>query len=371
MKKTTVLQTPHDKCTGCAACMNCCPVGAIEMKPDKKGFLFPKIDERGCVLCGKCSDVCPVLKERPKTKGSPECYAAWSKDEDIRSQSSSGGVFSHLAQCVIKLGGVVTGASFKEDFLVEHSIARTVPELGKLRRSKYIQSEIGDIFRKIKKELLSEKQVLFVGTPCQCEGLRAFLENDYDNLYLCDFICHGVNSPTVFLTYLHELEEKYGAKASEVSFRDKSSGWKNYSIRIEFKNGKEYLSGKDSDLFMFGFCKRRMQLYLRASCYRCKFRNAFRNTDITLGDFWGVEKHFPEFDINRGVSAVMIHSDKGKQLFESCGSEIFAEKCELHQISSGNESLEKNPDKTGNTDIFWNWFLEKEESFSNIFNKLK
>lgn len=339
MEIKNVSQISGDICTGCAACMNCCPVDAIEMKSDLEGFLCPKIDIIKCIDCGKCAKICPVLKESTKIVGEPKCYAAWSKDENIRYQSSSGGIFTHLAQTVIAKGGVVVGARYRNDNLVEHVVIRDAEGIEMLRRSKYVQSEIGFVFREIKNELSDGKLLLFAGTPCQCAGLRAYLEKDYDNLILCDFICRGVNSPLVYLAYLHELEEKYGSKAKRIWFKNKTFGWNNFATKVIFENGEEYIADRETDSFMLGFNKSRLSMYMRKSCYQCRFKGVSRPTDITLADFWGVERALPDIDTKNGISAVMIHSEKGNSLWNSCIQDVNYNQVNIGDISSSNRCI--------------------------------
>lgn len=341
MEIKTIKQTPHDDCTGCAACFNICPTDAISMIPDREGFLNPEINAEKCVSCGKCAAICPVLPEnrREPVSGEPECYAAWSKDEEIRFNSTSGGVFTHLAQTVLDMGGTVIGARYRDDNLVEHVLIHSKDEIEQLRQSKYVQSEIGLVFRQAEKELKTGIPLLFAGTPCQCAGLRAYLDHEYPNLYLCDFICRGVNSPAVYKAYLKELEEKYGSKVKKVWFKNKTFGWNNFATKVIFENGEEYIADRETDPFMLGYIKSKTTLYMRPSCYQCRFKGVSRPTDITLADFWGVEKTFPEVDTRNGVSAVMIHSDKGNILWDSFMNDVYCCRADIGDISHNNRCI--------------------------------
>ncbi len=307
-------------CTGCGACANVCPQNAIVMKDDCEGFLQPRINNEVCAECGLCSEICPVLNTKDpdvSEDGSSECYAAYSNDESVLMQSSSGGIFTHLAECVLSEKGIVFGAAFAEKFTVVHCSVENIDELYKLQGSKYVQSEIGDTYRKIKTALDSKRKVLFTGTPCQCAGLRSFLGREYKDLIICDLICHGVNSPSVYLKYLNELEKKYNSKTEKVSFRNKTSGWKKFSVRIDFENGESYLSEFENDPFMLGFVKSKGGFYLRESCFNCKFKGLDRGwSDITLGDCWGIEKINNGFLNENGVSLVMINTGKGRNTFQ-------------------------------------------------------
>lgn len=317
MEINTIQCLPREKCTGCASCANRCPLNCISMQGDEEGFLFPVIDESRCSRCGVCKASCPVLypPEKANEENLPDCYAAWSKDEQIRFHSTSGGVFTHLAQAVLAQGGLVSGARYRSDHLVEHVLISNESDLEALRQSKYVQSETGLVYRAIQTQLQEDRPVLFVGTPCQCAGLKTFLGRDYSNLYLCDFICRGVNSPKIYLTYLHELEELYGSSVKQIWFKNKTYGWNHFCTKIIFVDGQEYLADRETDPFMLGYIKSRLNLYMRPSCYDCQFKGISRPTDVTLGDFWGIGSYMKNGDLDGGVSVVLLHTQKGRELF--------------------------------------------------------
>jgi len=342
------------------------------MLPDTEGFLHPSVDAKKCIGCGKCAAICPVLPENKSEplSGEPDCYAAWSRDEEIRFNSTSGGVFTHLAEAVLDMGGAVAGAKYREDNLVEHAVIHSKSEIELLRQSKYVQSEMGMVFRQIKSELTDGKPILFAGTPCQCAGLRAYLGHDDPNLYLCDFICLGVNSPKVYAAYLHELENKFGTRVKRVWFKNKTFGWKKFSTRIDFENGYKYIADRDEDTFMLGYVKPQATLYMRSSCYQCKFKGISRPTDITLADFWGVEKIFPDINIDHGVSAVMVHSERGRELFEKLKGLICFYPCASAQILKSNPRMTSSVTLPEESKSFWQYF-EENQKFSEIINKLK
>ncbi|MCM1054180.1 MAG: Coenzyme F420 hydrogenase/dehydrogenase, beta subunit C-terminal domain [Bacteroides sp.] len=335
--------------------MNICPVNAIKAEADPEGFLCPLIDKSKCISCGKCARICPILRKK-KIGGcaEPKCYAAWSKDENIRFQSTSGGVFTHLAESIIDEGGAVAGARYRSDNLVEHALIRKKEDIEQLRQSKYVQSDIGLLFREVKDELKNGRPLLFSGTPCQCAGLRSYLEKEYDNLYLCDFICRGVNSPLVYLKYLNELEEKYGSKVKRVWFKNKTFGWNNFATKIIFEDGQEYIADRETDPFMLGYIKSKTTLYMRASCYQCHFKGVSRNVDITLGDFWGVNKVDPKIDSYNGVSVVMLHSFKGDELFQLILKNLSFENSSLIEIIHSNPCIEKSVTRQDVYNRFWN-----------------
>lgn len=324
MEISTIQCLPREQCTGCAACVNQCPADCISMQSDAEGFLYPVIEESKCIRCGKCKSSCSVLSVpiQPETERMPHCYAAWSKDDAIRFQSTSGGVFTHLARAVLAEGGCVAGARYRADHLVEHVLILDEAELEPLRQSKYVQSEIGLVYREIQNRLQRERPVLFAGTPCQCAGLRSFLHKEDTNLFLCDFICRGVNSPKVYLGYLRELENQYGSPVKQVWFKNKTYGWNRFCTKIIFEDGQEYLADRETDPFMLGYIKSRLSCYMRPSCYNCRFKGVHRPTDITLGDFWGIEKQFPALDTRNGISLVLVQSEKGQRLLEQCAVDI-------------------------------------------------
>lgn len=354
VEMNTICKLAAKDCTGCAACMNCCHTGCISMQRDEEGFLHPVIDHSKCTNCSTCTIACPVLTPpRLLQNDTPTCYAAWSKNPEIRFESTSGGVFTHLAKTILNQGGCVVGARYREDCLVEHTMISSDTELGALRQSKYVQSEIGLVYQDIRSQLNKKTPVLFMGTPCQCAGLRSFLKINFKNLYLCDFICRGVNSPTVYLSYLHDLEKKYLSRVRRVWFKNKTFGWNNFCTKIVFENGEEYLADRETDPFMLGYIKSQLNLYIRPSCYDCKFKGMNRHTDITLGDFWGVEKLISGIDCTNGVSLVILHSDKGKRLFQDSSSELLCYAVEVSQALRQNVCAVQSVEQTGDRKRFF------------------
>ena len=313
-----------NNCTGCSACYSVCPNNSIAMQNDRDGFLHPKINQRTCLDCRMCEKICPVLSDVKNTSFEKIAYACYTKDENIRLKSSSGGIFTELAQLVIKQGGVVFGAAFSGDFLsVEHIVVDNVDELEKLRGSKYVQSDIRNTYKKAETYLKQKRLVLFTGTPCQIAGLNSFLKKSYDNLITQDLICHGVPSPLVWKKYVEYQKEKSNSDIKKISFRDKKHGWKEFGVLFDFKDNSEYLQTFSKDIYMHGFLK---NYYLRKSCYNCKFKDGKGNSDITLADFWGIEDVFPEMDDDKGTSLVIVNSEKGQSFFDKLsGSIVFKE----------------------------------------------
>ncbi|MBE6619107.1 MAG: 4Fe-4S dicluster domain-containing protein [Ruminococcaceae bacterium] len=302
------------KCSGCYACYSVCPVNSIAMKSDDEGFKYPVVDAATCINCGLCEKACPIIKgeENEDTSRVPTAYAAFNNDENIRLKSSSGGIFTLLAEKVIDKGGVVFGAAFNENFEVVHTAVEKKSDLAMLRGSKYVQSRIGESYKLAKNFLDEGRTVLFTGTPCQIGGLKAYLDRDYENLICQDIICHGVPSPAVWEKYLKYRKECDLDTVEEISFRDKQTGWKKFSLSFKYPQ-KRYSRALDDDLYMISFLKNRC---LRPSCYDCSFKTVSRDADVTLADFWGVRNIIPEMDDDKGTSLVLVHSQKGASLFD-------------------------------------------------------
>lgn len=299
-------------CVGCHACQVVCPHDAIEMQADPAGFLYPTVYLQRCTECGRCKVACPVLN--PPPSHSPlKAYACMARDDALRKASSSGGVFSLLAQDTLGLGGVVFGAVLDEHMDVVHERAETNENLPALRGSKYVQSRMGSTYREVRDSLRSGRAVLFSGTPCQVAGLRSYLGRDFDGLLCVDIVCHGVPSPRVWRRYLQQLEEQYQARPITAAFRRKDEGWRSFSMAVGFNNGAEHRMTLQEDPFLRAFLS---DVCLRPSCHACRFKGLERPADITLGDFWGVEDVAPECDDDRGTSLVLVHSVAGRDAFE-------------------------------------------------------
>lgn len=297
-------------CSGCEACANACPRNAITMRRDAEGFAYPTINRELCIGCGKCDAVCPALNFAKKIPDAlPKVFAAVNPDEKIRRHSSSGGVFSALSELVLRGGGVVFGAAFDEIFHVKHTAVETLDELEKLRGSKYVQSQIGDVYRQVKTALKS-RQVLFSGTPCQCAGLKSFLGKDHENLLTVEIICHGTPSPMLWENYIGELG--YAHEIRHVNFRSKRKGWTTSHLEINFADQGYYLRPVGQDIYGKLFLN---SLSERPSCHACKFRFPNGKSDLTIGDAWGVIKFAPEMFDNRGTSIVFVHTAKGNDFF--------------------------------------------------------
>lgn len=336
-------------CCGCNACGDICPQDAVLFNTDIEGFWYPEIDVTRCTNCGLCEKICPILNNprghlvRYET---PLVYAAYNTDEEIRIDSTSGGIFSALADNVFAAGGYVGGAVYNEDHTVKHIVTNDKNLLPELRSSKYLQSGAIGLYNAIHKLLLEGRQVLVCGTPCQIAALHNVIKTDCENLITCDFICLGVNSPKVFLSYMNMLEKQYNAKATKIKFKAKKWGWHNFSLRVNFANGKEYCKDRWHDLFFIGYLQKGN--FMRPSCYECRFKGFPQASDITLADFWGIEKVDPGMDNDRGTSLIMVHSEKGKKFFESLEDKVVAKQYTLEQAAAGNPAMNSSRKPAGN-----------------------
>ncbi|MBR3325433.1 MAG: Coenzyme F420 hydrogenase/dehydrogenase, beta subunit C-terminal domain [Clostridia bacterium] len=342
----------ESKCTGCTACMNICPKKAILMDTNKEGFKYPVVNNKKCINCGLCKKICPVLKEN-YLDALNKCYVGFNKEISELINSSSGAIFPIIANYILEENGVIIGATFNEKKQLKHIAVTNKENLYKLKGSKYLQSDLNDIFMYIKYNIEKNK-ILFVGTPCQVAGLKAFLKNDYHNLLCIDFICHGVPSPKLFEKYIKELEHKYNDKIINYNFRDKKTGWSNYSNTAIFKKRKISQIYKENE-YMRLFLS---DIALRKSCYNCKFKLGNKHSDITLGDFWGVKKYHPEIYNEKGVSAIILNTKRGEGIFEKIKNNLIYKECELNEIIDGNPSLINSSKDNKMRDEF---FLEMKE----------
>ncbi len=330
---------PDIDCVGCGACANACPQNCLNMVADKDGFLHPEIQKNICVNCGACKRVCPVINENPKGKYPVQTYAVYSKDETVRISSSSGGLFYTVAKYIIENGGIVYGATFDENLYLSHKGVDSVEDLYLLQGSKYIQSDTKLCFREIKTHLATNRPVLFCGTPCQVEGLLRYLKKPCENLFAIDFICHGVPSPKAWQEYIKHQEKDFSSKACAASFRDKTNGWLSFSSRLKFVNNTEYLEVHHKDSYMKAFLQ---NISLRKSCYHCKFKSVNRNSDITMGDLWGIKNILPLITDNKGVSVAFNQSEKGKYLLEQIKDYLWLQEIPPDLAIANNSAMVKS-----------------------------
>ena len=328
-------------CCGCNACGDACGHDAIIFKTDVEGFWYPEVDKDKCVDCGLCEQVCPQLhvsELKHNDFEQPECHAAIHKNIEIRFDSTSGGMFTALAEIMYKAGGYVGGAIYNDDFSARHFISNEKKDLEALRSSKYLQSDASGFYKSVRTLLKQGEKVLVCGTPCQMAALRAFLHKDYDNLIIADFICRGVNSPKVFRKYLDYLEERSGSKVVYLKSKNKELGWRQLTSKVVFANKKVLYETKDSSYFTIGYL--RTNVFCRPSCYECQFKGFPRMADITIADFWGAEHAVgKELDNDLGTSLVMLNSQKGKDYFESVKGQVIEKKISFESILKGNPAL--------------------------------
>lgn len=367
-----------NECMGCGLCANNCPAKCIKMSENYEGFYRPMIDRNLCSNCGLCYNKCPVCQ--PTIQITPlKVYAAKDKNLINRKKSASGGVAAVFATHIIEQGGVFAGVRYDDDFNVVHSLCTSLDEVDLYRDSKYAQSYTGDIFLQIQEKLDSGQKVIVTGTPCQIAAMRIFFGYSNKDLLLCDFVCHGVPPQRILKNCIKLIENEANKKVSRIFLRDKTDGWKNSNMKVEFENGEEYIIHRRDSVFykIFG-----SNYSLQESCYQCKFRNFNTYSDITLGDYWGIEEVYPDFYDNNGVSIVIVNSKKGESFFDEI-SECFdiIETDIKHAVSTHPKLLKSAPRndcrdyflKEVKKDISVKKFKEATDKFSgsNFINKVK
>ena len=356
-----------DSCTGCSACAMVCPKNCIQMQPDTEGFMHPVTDTESCIECGLCEKTCPVLHTSWRAEDHTQAYAAISSNESVRMQSTSGGVFSILAEQIFQKEGTVFGAAYADDFSVFHCEVSDAEHLQKLRTAKYAQSVLKDTFRQVQDRLHAGKYVLFSGTPCQISGLQAYLKKPYDNLILVDVICHGVPSPKV---WQHYIQYRNGQDAPEssienINLRSKETGWPGYSIRFEYKDGTVYSALNSKDPFLRGFVG---DFYLSPSCYECPFKGVSRSSDFTLADYWGIDGQHPECNDGKGTSLVFVHSQKAKDIWKQIQTGLNCLEVEPEKAVEHNQSAVRSSNKPAKRAQFWNRY--QQEDFTDLISEL-
>ena len=309
-----------EDCYGCYACLNICPKNAISMEHSLEGFLYPNIDNSICINCGLCKKVCPVIEFKAFSKPI-DVYSGWSTNEEVRLNSSSGGAFTELSRIILDKSGIVFGCTFDNNTLTaKHIFIDDIKDIYKLQGSKYIQSNIGHTYKKVKDFLTNGIYVLFSGTPCQIAGLKKYLGKNYDNLFTVDLVCHGVPSPLIFKDYIDFIKKKYNfQKINDVKFRKKDFSWIYYNMEIngDSSSGKlKYVGTYYRDPYLRGFSR---DLFLRNSCHTCKFANFNRVSDVTIADWWNYKKKCKK-DIGfqyKGVSLLLFNNEKSVSFFKN------------------------------------------------------
>ena len=334
------MNIPVQKCSSCAACANVCARSAISMQLDAEGFYRPVIDAEKCVECGACERTCPWNKpiENPNIADVlPKTMAAYAKDESVRMQSSSGGIFSVLAERILDDGGVVVGVAQTAPTRFGHIVVDNKADLAKLRGSKYVQADVGLVYREVRGQLKVGRKVLFSGTPCQVAGLYAVLGNAASaDLFTVDIVCHGTPSVKVFEKYVREMEKTDNSALDIINFRDKTEGWSGYALQHRFKSGKSVSEHHNRSKYMRLFLSRICQ---NDSCVECRYRKLPRIADITLGDYWGISKYHPEMNDNKGTSVVLQNTAHGGELFESVADKVVQCDSNVEYAIAGNPCI--------------------------------
>ena len=333
-------------CCGCGACSQVCPKNAITMKPNLQGFLYPSVDRKKCIQCGKCIHYCSFNRNEKKETISayPSFYALKHNDENVRLNSRSGGAFTALTNRILEENGVVYGCDLINNRVVKHVRVETKSDRDRLRSSKYIQSDITNLFKQIKEDLIAEKKVIFVGTACQVAAVKSYLRSvNTQNLLLIDIVCHGVGSPVFWNDYLNNVEKKFNKKIKKAEFRNKRDLWWKANIETFYFTDEQY----NGELFKKYYVS---HLIMRNDCASCPYKSMSRTGDITLGDCWGISDAYPEFDDNKGVSLVLINNEKGETFFDQI-SNISLIKVDFSKL------VQQSP-------LFCNWILPaKYKSF--------
>lgn len=378
------------KCCGCTACVSICPKQCITMREDEEGFLYPMVDSSLCIDCNLCKKICPELHSKERREPL-NVYAAKHKNEQVRLASSSGGIFTLLAERIIDENGVVFGARFNSNWNVIHDYAETKKGLTAFRGSKYVQSYMGNCYQKVKFFLQQGRKVMFTGTPCQIAGLKNYLRKDYDNLLTVDVVCHGVPSPKVWRIYLNEIARKGGKNSvlfhpisekqeiKSINFRSKSTGWKKYSFALTLsettadgeKNTVLLSSIFTENPYMNAFLS---NLSLRPSCYDCPAKSGKSGSDITIADFWGIEEVLPEFDDDKGISLILSYTEKGIYWLKGLNCEYT--KVDYQTAQKNNPFISTSVAKPINRNFFFHQLKYKnsiqsiwENCSSNALNK--
>ena len=381
------------KCCGCSACATVCPKHCISMESDKEGFFYPTVDKSVCVECGLCERVCPYHAEATVENPPLQAYAAKNPDETTRNTSSSGGLFTLFAEKTIEEGGVVFGALFNSEWDVIHGKALTKEELYKFRGSKYVQSEIGNTYEEAKEYLKQGRKVLFSGTSCQIMGLKRYLGKEYENLLTIDVICHGVPSPKVWKCYLEEVI-KVARKGSNnqfhtlftnivpetdppikgdlvgISFRDKTYGWRKISFALSFAEAlaegekKQHCSLIANDHRSRYFMAFNRCLTLRQSCANCPAKGGRCGSDVTLADFWGIEKVLPDFSDDKGVSLCLCNTEKGNDAYNKL--HVVDKEVSFEEAVANNQSWRKSRILHPKRDVFYKSYAQNGLVLHNI-----
>ncbi len=351
-------------CCGCGACASVCPKGAVTMEADDEGFRYPAVDETLCVNCGLCLQACSIGKDRPPHDFEQQYLAAQHTDGETVMQSSSGGAASALAAQVLANGGVIYGAAFEAGFEVRHSRADVPSEAVRFRGSKYVQSDLADTMNEVAEDLKNGREVLFTGTPCQVHGLLLFLQAKRvptETLVTCDFVCHGVSSPRVWEDYVSFLATRHGS-LDRYNFRGKQNGWHNYFPEIKAGSQDVSVNYKEKESFFRMYSS---SVITRPSCYQCRYTSYERCADLTLADFWNIDKAVPAMNDDRGTSQVLVNTAKGAALFTRCREALRTQDCAKEDVWQPH--LEYPIKSPKSRDTFWKMY--REQPFEQVIRR--
>ena len=353
------------KCVGCALCSEICPTHSIKMIASSEGFKYPEIDAATCVHCEKCYKNCPVSQQ--KVENRPVlAYAMKDINTENRKKSASGGAWALIAQKFIETGGVCAGVKLNEDLDAVFDLCESVDEIDKFRDSKYFQSDTNHIYTKVHSLLIEGKKVFIAGLPCQIAALHSYLgENaESENLFLCDLVCNGAPSPLVFHRYISYLEKKAGKKISSFFFRDKTNGWNKSNVRVVYQDkSEEIILRPDCEFFM-------CFSHMRKSCHQCQFKSFNSYADITIGDYWGIQKLCPDFDDDTGCSMLLVKTEKGQKLVEMISNDAVLQKTSVDFAIETHPKLEKSTAKGPYRDAFFK-YLAKDRSEKHFKKAVK
>ena len=348
MNKSIELVKP-DNCCLCQACIDSCPVQAIELKKYYNGFLYPEISKSKCINCGKCYNSCPTTMEKRET-APRKVYAAKNASLEIQLKSTSGGIFSAIAESLLEHNYYIYGVCFDENMKIKHQGIHSIRDLEKLRGSKYVQSDMSGIYNEIKQLLLKREKVLFCGCPCQVFALKHYLGNCIDNIVMIDVACHGILSPQLFNSYIDYLQKKYHKSITGFEFRNKDKlNWINSEVKVVFEDESTVSWVYYNDAFLKGYFS---NIALKEECYHCSFRNFRSGSDLTIGDFWGIQKTFPDFYDHNGVSFICCNNENGENIIRLIGNSIIKKNANIQDVIRFNPGLIDSFGKHKNRNLY-------------------